>query len=268
MTFTITKIKLAIAVAVVALLVPATALATHTFGDVPTAKYYHDAVAWAFSNGITTGTSATTFSPEDPVTRGQNVTFAHRYDTNIVQPALATLTGTAAANSAAIVGNDTDIAANAAGVAGTYTKAQVDAAVLAAMLGTATIPSGTTVTGEARWDHASVSDNEDLQFIVELPGRAPTALTSDLNVNFAPAAGSLTFDTDATCTGTSGAPTAPAGKVCLYISTSNLVDGLRGKSTVETSFQDRYFRIDARTNDGTAPGNDMYLDITWAYTAP
>ena len=34
------------------------------FTDVPTAAYYHDAVLWALEKGITTGTTATTFSPE------------------------------------------------------------------------------------------------------------------------------------------------------------------------------------------------------------
>ena len=72
----------------VAVLVPSVVLATHTFADVPDGKYYTAAVEWAGDNGITTGTSATTFSPDDSVTRAQNVTFAHRYDQNVVQPAL------------------------------------------------------------------------------------------------------------------------------------------------------------------------------------
>ena len=91
MTIHITKFKAAVALVVVALLVPVTAIATHTFSDVPDGRYYTDAVEWAAENEITTGTSATTFSPEDAVTRGQNVTFAYRYDQNIVQPALTEL---------------------------------------------------------------------------------------------------------------------------------------------------------------------------------
>ena len=62
--------------------------ASNTFTDVPAGRYYTDAVDWAFNNGVTTGTSATTFSPEQAVTRAQNVTFAYRYDQNVVQPAL------------------------------------------------------------------------------------------------------------------------------------------------------------------------------------
>ena len=66
-------------------------LASSVFTDVDEGRYYSDAVEWAFNNGVTTGTSATTFSPEDPVTRGQNVTFAYRYDQNVVQPAFDAL---------------------------------------------------------------------------------------------------------------------------------------------------------------------------------
>ena len=48
------------------------------FTDVPEDIYYYKAVLWAVENGITTGTSSTTFSPENPCTRGQVVTFLYR----------------------------------------------------------------------------------------------------------------------------------------------------------------------------------------------
>lgn len=46
--------------------------------DVVSGSYYEKAVAWAIENGITTGTTATTFSPDATCTRGQSVTFLHR----------------------------------------------------------------------------------------------------------------------------------------------------------------------------------------------
>lgn len=49
-----------------------------SFTDVPSNAYYYDAVAWAVENGITAGTSATTFSPNAPCTRAQVVTFLWR----------------------------------------------------------------------------------------------------------------------------------------------------------------------------------------------
>lgn len=41
-------------------------------------SWYRTAVLWAVENNITNGTSATTFSPNDPVTRGQLITFLYR----------------------------------------------------------------------------------------------------------------------------------------------------------------------------------------------
>lgn len=49
------------------------------FTDVPASTPYAQAVAWAVQNGITNGTSATTFSPDGICTRGQIVTFLWRY---------------------------------------------------------------------------------------------------------------------------------------------------------------------------------------------
>ena len=43
-----------------------------------TQDWYRDAVAWAASNGVTKGTSDTTFSPDDNCTRGQAAAFLHR----------------------------------------------------------------------------------------------------------------------------------------------------------------------------------------------
>ena len=48
------------------------------FTDVSDNAYYASAVRWALSRGITNGTSATTFSPDEPCTRSQIVTFLYR----------------------------------------------------------------------------------------------------------------------------------------------------------------------------------------------
>ena len=54
---------------------------TVSFADVAADAYYADAVAWAAANGVTVGTSATTFSPDDACTRGQIVCMLYRGDT-------------------------------------------------------------------------------------------------------------------------------------------------------------------------------------------
>ena len=48
------------------------------FTDVPMGSYYYNAVLWAIENGITEGTSDTTFSPDATCSRAQIVTFLWR----------------------------------------------------------------------------------------------------------------------------------------------------------------------------------------------
>ena len=48
------------------------------FSDVKASDYYYDAIRWAYATGVTTGTSATTFSPAQPCTRAQLITFLYR----------------------------------------------------------------------------------------------------------------------------------------------------------------------------------------------
>ena len=51
---------------------------TMPFADVPVGSYYYDAVLWAVENGITKGTSDTTFSPNMTCSRAQIVAFLWR----------------------------------------------------------------------------------------------------------------------------------------------------------------------------------------------
>ena len=46
--------------------------------DVTPGTYYYNAVKWALAHGITNGTSSSTFSPNNPCTRGQIVTFLYK----------------------------------------------------------------------------------------------------------------------------------------------------------------------------------------------
>ncbi len=49
------------------------------FTDVKDSDYFYDAVLWAVKENITSGTSDTAFSPNEPCTRGQTVTFLWRF---------------------------------------------------------------------------------------------------------------------------------------------------------------------------------------------
>ena len=52
--------------------------AVNPFADVADNAYYAEAVKWAVLEGVTSGTTATTFSPNDNCTRAQIVTFLWR----------------------------------------------------------------------------------------------------------------------------------------------------------------------------------------------
>ena len=57
---------------------PAAENTSNPFADVQPGAFYYEAVLWAAEQGITLGTSETTFSPNLTVTRGQTVTFLYR----------------------------------------------------------------------------------------------------------------------------------------------------------------------------------------------
>ncbi|MBQ2455086.1 MAG: S-layer homology domain-containing protein [Firmicutes bacterium] len=52
--------------------------AENNFSDVDEDAYYFEAVLWAIKNGITDGTSKTTFSPDNTCNRAQAITFIYR----------------------------------------------------------------------------------------------------------------------------------------------------------------------------------------------
>ena len=57
---------------------PKASLQELPFEDVEKGTYYYDAVAWAYENNIVSGGDGTHFGPDDPVSRGQFVTFLYR----------------------------------------------------------------------------------------------------------------------------------------------------------------------------------------------
>jgi hypothetical protein len=126
------------------------------------------------------------------------------------------------------------------------------------------IPSGTTVIGV--WGGGAVVEDatSEIDFLVSLPAPAPVALT-ETTVNFEVSGSGA--DDDPTCAGTVDAPTAPAGKACLYDGSN--VGGspaLSGES-IGDALSDRLgFIVIA---DAPGPGiGTIEAHGTWAYTAP
>lgn len=76
-TFTMPASSVSISASFAALEAPASVL---PFTDVTTSDWFYDAVAYVYDNGLMTGTSATTFSPNATTTRGMIVTILHRLE--------------------------------------------------------------------------------------------------------------------------------------------------------------------------------------------
>ena len=93
--------------------------------------------------------------------------------------------------------------------------------------------------------------------------RRPGKILRNTDVNFK-ADPPYTADDDAACTGTWQAPTAPPGKVCLYLrgytTDSSQVSG-GGLTLRQPSFTVSWY-------DDQSVHNSVFLNVVWAYTAP
>lgn len=120
------------------------------------------------------------------------------------------------------------------------------------------IPSGRTVIGG--WDVWEDSATNAATRVVSLPADAGVELTDEC-VNFNP--GPTQVDDDPSCAGSVAEPTAPPGRVCLYVNPGAIAAVLAGQAAVATGTARRHtFAIATAANgDGIASG-------TWAYTAP
>ena len=119
------------------------------------------------------------------------------------------------------------------------------------------IPSGQTVVGNFGHGYPN-SDAGSGALSVSLPGTAGAPLTNE-NVNFA--FSSIGGDIDPTCTGSATAPTAPAGKVCIYVYTSTGIDAETAMGFMGVASRNG-FRL--RWN---VTAQDVNISGSWAYTA-
>ncbi len=106
---------------------------------------------------------------------------------------------------------------------------------------------------------ATTAMTSDIRQVVSLPGPAPADL-SDATVNFANGA-----DADASCSGTAAAPTAPAGKVCLYLSSAAGAGTTVAGEAIPGLAGSRAGFVVHATN---AALGEVGAFGTWAYTAP
>ena len=69
----LTAILIIVLIIVSVISIQASAKAASDFKDVPSGKWYYTAIDYAVKEGLFGGTSTTTFSPEEPMTRGMFV---------------------------------------------------------------------------------------------------------------------------------------------------------------------------------------------------
>ena len=119
-------------------------------------------------------------------------------------------------------------------------------------------PSGTALSGRFELG-LPVATGKRAEWGVSFP--VPLAAGQPTGVGFAPSAGAGPGVTDPACTGSGEAPTAPAGKVCIYSL------GSSGSGDYETfNLGRRGFSFSMLATGG----NPDFVDFrgAWAYTAP
>lgn len=139
-----------------------------------------------------------------------------------------------------------------------------------------TIPSAKTITGAWGGRYiTAVAGNQQNSYLLSIgfPLPAPVKL-KDSDVQFGANTAGPVGDADPACTGSVANPTAPAGKVCIYVNEGP--NGTRSNSTL-TGFKlsaagvntdaDRYGFMVRIVDAGTVPGT-LRAEGTWAYTAP
>jgi hypothetical protein len=131
-----------------------------------------------------------------------------------------------------------------------------------------TIPSGRTVSGALGYETASASDYREV--VSFYPLKAPANVV-DANVSFdtstVSALAAQNSEESANCTGTASTPTAPAGKVCIYLSGENVAPNSAVGTTLDPAIptgSDLGFSVTADASGA----NGTFLTGTWAYTAP
>lgn len=144
----------------------------------------------------------------------------------------------------------------------------------ASLFSATTLPSGVTVRGAWGGRYiAAIPGSQQNSYLLtySFPLRAPQNL-SDTDVQFGAATAAPVGDADPACTGSVANPTAPAGKVCIYVEeatrSNTTLTGFKLRAASGTSNAADSYGFEVRMVDGgTVPGT-MRAEGTWAYTAP
>lgn len=240
--------KYALAAVVTAMIVaPTAAIAGHNFSDVPSTHLFHGDIEWMLDNGITSGCGGTRYCPESNVTRGQMSAFMKRLATKKVVDAKTAVTAETAtlATSATNATN----AANADKLDGLNSTYFLPAEV----------PLGATIRGTIGAVLYTTSASQEGSANAQLPIPAPVGLT-DEKVTIAGSGD----DIDGACTGTSAAPTAAPGFVCIYSYSTSNASPNQGAIWGSGDGTKWGFQVSWTA----ASAGKTYFFANWAYTAP
>ena len=142
---------------------------------------------------------------------------------------------------------------------------------------TATLPSGVTVRGVWGGRYISaIAGAQQNSYLLEYSFPLPSSqLLTDADVQFGAATAQPVADNDPACTGTVANPTAPAGKVCIYVNegtrSNATLTGFSALPAAPTSGADAFgfaVRIINMNDPGTTSSPTIRAEGTWAYTAP
>jgi hypothetical protein len=131
---------------------------------------------------------------------------------------------------------------------------------------------GDTIRGAVGADFNAAAAEEDFGVVASLPVPAATPLTDDdvfINESLwstnSGQAQPTTSDTSPGCAGTLAEPTAPPGKVCIYLAGGDNAKDVNGYSVLPGAGGSRFgFKL-GWTSVGDS---DTFIDAVWAYRAP
>lgn len=130
-----------------------------------------------------------------------------------------------------------------------------------------TVPSGKTIRGLWDIDATNNTSQSEMYYSTGTFQIPTTQVLSSSAVNFAASAGSDAGDDDATCTGSSNAPTAPPGKVCIYISDGEIYESA-AHTMLGNALTDTAPTYGFEISVSLPTGSTVSYDGAWAYTAP
>ncbi len=130
------------------------------------------------------------------------------------------------------------------------------------------IPQGKTITGVWGGTYPAPYASSDQEASIGFPVRLPAGLT-DEQISFKPGSFTLPAEEDVACDGMAANPTAPAGKVCLYVAlTSAALSDLSAGQLGQPSSFESTLGFSVRIQAAGGANIKVTAKGTWAYTAP